>query len=381
MLACSKLITGGKGLASVLLKRASSVSLDWDVRQKSRFETTDSLGRTLGVFLSRGTVIRGGDVLVAEDGSLIQVNAAPQEVLRITACTVHGSPFDLTRAAYHLGNRHVPIELKPDHLKIEPDHVLAEMLRAMHMTMDTTTTDPVRMRTDPQSPDKKSLETPPLIQLMWLASPALPIGGFSYSEGLEAAIDKGLVHDEDSACLWLLDQLHHSQARGDMAVLAQMVIAWQARDVQRLTDLSQWVHATRETAELRLQSEQMGRSMLEWLRNQNTVDAESVDLCNALVPTYPLTFALALSLTGTPIEQCLQSYAFGWAENMVQAALKSVPLGQNSGQRILLAMSQNISQAVSKALATTDETRQVFSPMLAILSAQHETQYSRLFRS
>jgi urease accessory protein len=135
MLACSKLIAGGKGLASVLLKRASSVSLDWDVRQKSRFETTDSLGRTLGVFLSRGSVIRGGDVLVAEDGSLIQVNAAPQEVLRITACTVHGSPFDLTRAAYHLGNRHVPIELKPDHLKIEPDHVLAEMLRAMHMTV------------------------------------------------------------------------------------------------------------------------------------------------------------------------------------------------------------------------------------------------------
>ena len=137
MLVCSKLIAGGKGLASVLLKRASSVSLDWDVRQKSRFETTDSLGRTLGVFLSRGTVIRGGDVLVAEDGSLIQVNAAPQEVLRIKACTIHGSPFDLTRAAYHLGNRHVPIELKPDHLKIEPDHVLAEMLRAMHMTVNT----------------------------------------------------------------------------------------------------------------------------------------------------------------------------------------------------------------------------------------------------
>ena len=137
MLACSKLIAGGKGLASVLLKRASSVSLDWDVRQKSRFETIDSLGRTLGVFLGRGTVIRGGDVLVAEDGSLIQVNAAPQEVLRITACSIHGSPFDLTRAAYHLGNRHVPIELKPDHLKIEPDHVLAEMLRAMHMTVNT----------------------------------------------------------------------------------------------------------------------------------------------------------------------------------------------------------------------------------------------------
>lgn len=229
--------------------------------------------------------------------------------------------------------------------------------------------------------DQNSSQTPPLIQLMWLASPSLPIGGFSYSEGLEAAIDKGFVHDEDSACSWLLDQLHHSQARGDMAALAQMVLAWQAGDVQRLTALSQWVHATRETAELRLQSEQMGRSMLEWLRNQNSVAAESVDLCNALIPTYPLTFALALSLTGAPLEQCLQSYAFGWAENMVQAALKSVPLGQNSGQRILLALSQNISQAVAQALATDDDARQVFSPMLAILSAQHETQYSRLFRS
>jgi len=137
MLQISKCITGGKGLASALVKRATTVELDWDVRQKSRFDATDSTGRAVGVFLPRGTLVRGGDVLVAEDGSLILVLAAPQEVLRITACTEHGSPFDLTRAAYHLGNRHVPIELQPDHLKIEPDHVLADMLRAMHMTVFT----------------------------------------------------------------------------------------------------------------------------------------------------------------------------------------------------------------------------------------------------
>ncbi|MES2243735.1 MAG: urease accessory protein UreE [Pseudomonadota bacterium] len=136
MLQVSKIMPQGAGLAPVLLKRAATVELDWDVRQKSRFEATDSLGRQLGIFLPRGTLVRGGDVLVAEDGSMVKVIAAPQTVLRITACTAHGSPFDLTRAAYHLGNRHVPIELKPDHLKIEPDHVLADMLRSMHLIVN-----------------------------------------------------------------------------------------------------------------------------------------------------------------------------------------------------------------------------------------------------
>ena len=136
MLTANKLIAQGQGLASALLKRASSVELDWDIRQKSRFEALDSSGRQIGVFLARGTVVRGGDVLVAEDGSLIKVVAAPQAVLKITHCQNHGSPYDLIRAAYHLGNRHVPIELKPDHLKIEPDHVLADMLSAMHLIVN-----------------------------------------------------------------------------------------------------------------------------------------------------------------------------------------------------------------------------------------------------
>ena len=133
LLAVGKCIPQGRGLAPVLVRRAATVELDWDVRQKSRFDATDSQGRRLGVFLPRGTVVRGGDVLVAEDGSLVRVIAAPQQVLVITPCAGHGSPFDLLRAAYHLGNRHVQIELKPDHLKIEPDHVLADMLRAMHL--------------------------------------------------------------------------------------------------------------------------------------------------------------------------------------------------------------------------------------------------------
>ncbi len=133
MLTVNKLLPRSQGLAAVLLKRAATVELGWDERQKSRLDATDSLGRNLGIFLPRGTALRGGDALVAEDGSIIRVLAAPQAVLVVRACPEHGSAFDLLRAAYHLGNRHVPLELQPDRLLLEPDHVLAEMLRSMHL--------------------------------------------------------------------------------------------------------------------------------------------------------------------------------------------------------------------------------------------------------
>ena len=136
MLNVNKLIQQGRGLAPVLVKRAASVELDWDTRQKSRFDATDSAGRHLGVFLPRGSVVRGGDVLVAEDGSLVCVLAAPQPVLRVTACAQHGTAIDLPRAAYHLGNRHVALEVRADHLQLEPDPVLAEMLRSMHLIVN-----------------------------------------------------------------------------------------------------------------------------------------------------------------------------------------------------------------------------------------------------
>lgn len=138
MLNVGKLVARGHGLAPALLRRAATVELDWDVRQRSRFETVDSAGRRLGVFLPRGTVVRGGDVLVAEDGSLVAVKAAPQPVMVVRACAEHGSPFDLLRAAYHLGNRHVALELQPGRLKLEPDPVLADLLRAMHLIVTET---------------------------------------------------------------------------------------------------------------------------------------------------------------------------------------------------------------------------------------------------
>jgi urease accessory protein len=169
-------------------------------------------------------------------------------------------------------------------------------------------------------------------------------------------------------------------------------------DTARITELNQWVAHTRETAELRLQAEQMGRSMVEWLKNRGHVVAEGdprLGQCAALkpAPTWPVAFALAVaqclpaSLSSTAsvppdiVKEALLSFAFGWAENMVQAAIKSVPLGQSAGQRILQALLDDIPAAIGTAIALPDRQRQAFTPLLAILSSQHESQYSRLFRS
>ena len=226
------------------------------------------------------------------------------------------------------------------------------------------------------------LPAPSLLQLIWLASPALPIGGFSYSEGLESAVDHAGVTTEAAASDWLANQLHLTLARGDLAVLAKAIAAWRRGDLPRVAELNTWVLQTRESSELRLQTEQMGRSLTEWLRNQS--GAETTPVLDALAqmdPTYPVAFALAASRTQASVRDSALAFAFGWAENMVQAALKSVPLGQNSGQRILARLANEIPSAVDHAIGLMDSERQAFSPMLAILSSQHEVQYSRLFRS
>ncbi|MCU0928468.1 MAG: urease accessory protein UreF [Burkholderiaceae bacterium] len=237
------------------------------------------------------------------------------------------------------------------------------------------------MATDDACATTRTPAAAPLLQLIWLASPALPVGGFSYSEGLEAAVDAGVVVDEASARGWLLDQLALVQARSDLAAAAAAFEAWQQHDAARVHALNAWVAATRETAELRLQSEQMGRSLAQWLR-QRTGDDPRVDTLDALAPpTWPVAFALAAAVTGASARDALLAMAFGWAENLVQAAVRAVPLGQSAGQRILGALADAIPDAVDAARAATDDTRQSFAPMLAVLSARHETQYSRLFRS
>jgi urease accessory protein len=218
-----------------------------------------------------------------------------------------------------------------------------------------------------------------MLKLMWLASPALPVGGFSYSEGLEAAVEAGYVSSEAQAGDWL--QL--SLARADMPTVAQAHAAWVACDAAQISALNNWFLHTRETAELRAQAEQMGRSLLDWLRN----GADSTDARLAVLaalqpaPLWPVAFALASVLAQASSRDTLLTFAWGWAENMTQAAMKAVPLGQAAAQRILQRLIETIPAAVDTALALPEADKQAFTPMLAILSAQHETQYSRLFRS
>jgi urease accessory protein len=221
---------------------------------------------------------------------------------------------------------------------------------------------------------------------MWLASPALPVGGFSYSEGLEAAVDAGVVTDEASAAQWLQDQLQLVLVRSEWPAVARAHAAFRTANgtesASAVKAANDWVLHTRESRELRLQTEQMGRSLADWLR-QRAPDDPRVELLRALhpAPTWPVAFALAGALSGAELRDVLLAHGFGWAENLVQAAIKCIPLGQFAGQRVLQALADALPAAVDEALNSNVTDAQAFAPGLAILSAQHEQQYSRLFRS
>ena len=244
----------------------------------------------------------------------------------------------------------------------------------LHMTMTRRLTAfKLRPKTVPGS---VALPATALLQLIWLASPVLPIGGFSYSEGLEASVEYAQVATESVASDRLVDQLYLSLSRSDLAVIAKAMLAWQRGDMARVRELNDWVLQTRESAEFRLQTLQMGSSFMAWRKSINHQAAPSVEDI-----TYPIAFSRAAADLQAPMRDCLLAFAFGWAENMMQAAIKAVPLGQSAGQRILQRLHHEIPSAVDHAMRLADSERQAFSPMLAILSAQHETQYSRIFRS
>lgn len=226
---------------------------------------------------------------------------------------------------------------------------------------------------------------PQLISLLHLASPALPIGGFSYSQGLEAAIDCGMVKDAATAEHWIRDNLLHVQAQCEAPVWLLLHRAWQQQDHAAVSRWNDWFHVTRETSELRLETEQMGWSLAKLIAQMEWGDASLRDTLRGLTPLcLPTAFTAACVALDIDARDGLAAYAFNWAENQVAAALKAVPLGQVAGQQILRGLHRHVLDTVDEAArrADADPPRlSTFSPMLGLLSARHETQYSRLFRS
>jgi urease accessory protein len=232
------------------------------------------------------------------------------------------------------------------------------------------------------APDPIVLAPLSLVRLLQLASPTLPIGAYSYSQGLEWAVEAGDVRDAATARTWIGDVLAGVVAPGDAAVAWRLLGAAHADDWPRLVRWNAWFRASRETAELRAETEQTGGSLVKLLQHLELFDAAARDVLPALAPvTLPTAFALAARAFAVPIEPALTAYVWSWLENQVLAAIKLVPLGQVAGQRLLTSLGERIPSVVAIASTLADDDLSTFAPGLALASVRHETQYTRLFRS
>jgi urease accessory protein len=221
-----------------------------------------------------------------------------------------------------------------------------------------------------------------LVRLLQLASPALPIGAYSYSQGLEWVVEEGTVHDVESAQAWIGDVLGHVMAKGEAAVVWRLLVAAERADWPAVAQWNAWFRASRETAELRAETEQMGGSLARLAGDLDIVDPGAKALLVSLAPvTLPASYALVARVFAVPLDAALIAYVWSWLENQVMAAIKAVPLGQVAGQRLLLALGGRIPAALAVARSIADDDVASFAPGLAQASARHETQYTRLFRS
>ncbi len=214
-----------------------------------------------------------------------------------------------------------------------------------------------------------------LLATLHLASPALPVGGFAYSQGLERAIDERVVHDEASAARWIGDLLLLALARFEAPLWLRAFDACAVGNAERFAQLNEELLAARETAELRAESQQMGASL-----------ARLLPALGAEPPTlepiaWPAAFAAACVALEVDREAGLTAYLWTWAENQVLAAVKTVPLGQQAGQRLLIALHTQLVEAVALANELMDDEFGSAAINFAVVSARHETQYSRLYRS
>jgi urease accessory protein len=222
----------------------------------------------------------------------------------------------------------------------------------------------------------------PLARLLQLASPLLPVGAYCYSQGLEWAVEEGTVVDAASARSWIGDALRLSMCRFELPILKRLLHAWSQSDEQALADWNAHFCAGRDTAESRAETLQMGYSLVRLLRDLEGFDQQQIAKLTALKEvSFPLAYACAATTWNIPQQPAMQAYAWSWTENQVSAAMKTVPLGQVAGQRILLALGTELAALVEQADLLADDEICNFTPRLTLAGCRHETQYSRLFRS
>lgn len=221
-----------------------------------------------------------------------------------------------------------------------------------------------------------------LLHLLQLSSPSLPIGAYSYSQGLEAAIENGMVKDEASARRWIIDVLHEVVARFEAPVLWRLLQAFETRDAEAVASWTERFIAARDTSEFRAETIQMGYSLGKLCSDLQLGDADMLALLQAQTEVpLPTALAYAAVTLKVPAEAALLGMLFSWAENQVLVCVKSVPLGQVAGQRLLLSLQADLEVAAQQAQQLPDEELSNWSPGLSLLSMQHEVQYSRLYRS
>ena len=214
-----------------------------------------------------------------------------------------------------------------------------------------------------------------LAKLLQLASPTLPVGAYSYSGGLEAACEAGVVSDAASAERWIGDVLEWSTVRMEAPILLSFLSGFEKKDLKKVEKTNEMFLASRETAELRAETVQMGYSLNRLLKDIGVGEVPVEE------PSFPAAFAFAAAHWKIKPDDALQAYLWAWLENQVMAAVKAVPLGQTDGQKILLSLGGRLSSVAEKAKSLKDDDLGNFVPGLAMLSSKHETQYSRIFRS
>lgn len=218
-----------------------------------------------------------------------------------------------------------------------------------------------------------------LTRLLQLASPALPVGAFSYSQGLEAAVESGIVRDADSAAAWIGDVLDFGVARMEAPAFLRLFEAWRVGDAAGAALWNARFLASRESAELRAETVQMGYSLARLLTQIAPEPGERLAAIDE--PAFPAGFACVAAHWDLDPEAALTAYLWSWAENQVMAALKAVPLGQTDGQRLLLALGERLPAITRSAAVMHEDEIGSFMPGFALACSRHETQYSRLFRS